>query len=420
LYKSRRVSANEPAEPAATTQDEQMRSLFTEVMEHSPEETAALLAEYPDDMVGHLMEKLNPMVRQDVLAALPRERREIVLAVVPPEDRRQWVRNESYPEDSVGRLMEPALAVFSPMTTIAEATVRLRTLAARAFIVYAFVVDHEERLIGVVAMREMLLGRPDQPLSEIMIPQPFALHPEQNLVEAMKATLMRHFPVYPVVDSLGRLAGLVRGQNLFEAQAFELSAQAGSMVGIEKEERLHTHWWRSLRFRHPWLQLNLVTAFLAAAVVGYFEETIAKFVALAVFQPVLAGQSGNTGCQSLAVMLRGLTLGELHGKVTPFVLKEAWLGFVNGSLVGLTSGLGMFFYAKMNGSSGASPWALAGITLVAMMGSCTISGVAGALVPLGMRKLGADPATASGIFVTTATDVASMGTFLGLATLMLM
>lgn len=413
------MSATDPASTTEPSHDERIRGLFTEIMERSPEEAAALLAEYPDQFVEEVVTLLNPAMRQDVLAALPRERRELVLAAATPEDRRQWTRNETFPEHTVGRLMEPALAVFSPATSIRDATQRLRPLAARAFITYAFVVDEQERLLGVVAMREMLLGRPDQPLSEIMIANPFALRPEQDLVEAMKATLMRHFPVYPVVDAEGRLTGLARGQMLFEAQAFELSAQAGSMVGVEKEERLHTHWARSLRFRHPWLQLNLLTAFIAAAVVGYFEETIAKFVALAVFQPVLAGQSGNTGCQSLAVMLRGITLGELRGKVTPLVMKEAWLGFCNGTLVGLTSGLGMLVYAMTKGG-GANPWALAGITLVAMIGSCTISGVAGAIVPLGMRKLGADPATASGIFVTTATDVASMATFLGLATMMLM
>lgn len=414
------MTDNESAPTTELSRDEKIRQLFTETMERSPEEAVSLLADYPHDLVEDVLMLLNPAMRQDVLAALPRERRELVLAAASPEDRRQWMRNEAFPEDTVGRLMEPALAVFSPTTTIAEATQRLRPLAARTFITYAFVADEQERLLGVVAMREMLLGRDEQPLSEIMIANPFALRPEQELVEAMKATLMRHFPVYPVVDAEGRLAGLVRGQMLFEAQAFELSAQAGSMVGVDKEERLHTHWTRSLKFRHPWLQLNLITAFLAAAVVGYFEETIATFVALAVFQPVLAGQSGNTGCQSLAVMLRGMTLGELRGSVTPLVLKEAWLGLINGGLVGITSGLGMFVYAMMKGGGGASPFELASITLVAMMGSCTISGVAGAIVPLGMRKLGADPATASGIFVTTATDVASMGTFLGLATLMLM
>jgi len=414
------MNAADPSPGSAPAPDEKVNETIRTITESSPAEGAVLLASEPVTFVEEVLGRLNPSLRQNLLAALPRDRREVILAAASPDDRRQWARNESFAENTVGRLMEPALAVFGPDTTIGDATERLRSLVARAFITYAFVVDEKDRLLGVVAMREMLLGRPDQPLREIMLGNPFALRPEQDLVAAMKATVTRHYPVYPVVDAENRLIGLARGQMLFEAQAIELSAQAGSMVGIEKEERLHTHWSRSLRFRHPWLQMNLVTAFLAAGVVGYFEGTVSKFVALAVFQPVLAGQSGNTGCQALAVMLRGITLGELRGSVTPLVLKEAWLGLVNGFLVGLTSGLGMFVYAKMKGSNGASPWALGAITVVAMMGSCVISGVAGALVPLALRKFGADPATASGIFVTTATDVASMGTFLGLATLMLM
>ena len=122
----------------------------------------------------------------------------------------------------------------------------------------------------------------------------------------MKQVLDRHYPVYPVVRrTTDRLLGLVRGQAMFEAQAFEITAQAGSMVGVEKEERLGTPWQRSFKIRHPWLQLNLLTAFLAAAVVGIFQDTIDRLVILALFLPVLAGQSGNTGCQALAVTLRG-------------------------------------------------------------------------------------------------------------------
>src|SRR5690606_25039338 len=169
-------------------------------------------------------------------SAFPRSRRELILAAAPPEYRRQWVRNDTYPEDAIGRLMEPALAVCHPEVTIAEATERLRGLVQRAFITYLLVVDSQERLVGVVAMREMLLGRPDQMLEEIMIRNPFALHPEMELTDAMKATITRHYPVYPVIDATGRLVGGLRGQTLFEAQAIELSAQAGTMVGVEKEE----------------------------------------------------------------------------------------------------------------------------------------------------------------------------------------
>jgi magnesium transporter len=205
---------------------------------------------------------------------------------------------------------------------------------------------------------------------------------------------------------------------MFEAQAIEISAQAGSMVGVEKEERISTPWTRCLRFRHPWLQLNLLTAFIAAAVVGVFQRTIDEIVVLAVFLPVLAGQSGNTGCQALAVSLRAMTLGEFkHDKTRRVLSKEAVLGLSNGLLVGLTAGIGMAVYATMQSNDDAI--ALGIIVFLAMIGSCVVSGLSGVLVPVTLKRFGADPATASSIFLTTATDVVSMGLFLGLATLML-
>jgi magnesium transporter len=224
--------------------------------------------------------------------------------------------------------------------------------------------------------------------------------------------------VYPVCDDAGRLLGQVRGAAMFQEQAFEISAQPGRMVGVDEEERLLTSWPRSLKFRHPWLQLNLLTAFLAAGVVGVFQGTLDQMVILALFLPVLAGQSGNTGCQALAVTLRGMTLGELkEGTGRTLVAKEALLGTLNGALVGISAGAGMFIVATLQSNPNAL--ALAVIVMVAMIGSCVISGVAGALIPLTLQRVGADPATASSIFLTTATDVASMGMLLGLATLFL-
>jgi magnesium transporter len=218
-----------------------------------------------------------------------------------------------------------------------------------------------------------------------------------------------------VCDANGRLIGKVRGQVLFEQQAFEISAQAGSMVGVEKEERTSTPWPRALKFRHPWLQLNLLTAFVAAAVVGVFQNTVNHIVLLAVFLPVLSGQCSNTGCQALAVTLRGMTLNELRaGIARKLLLKEAWLGFLNGILVGLVASIAMFVIAHAEHNPNAL--VLAAITLVALALSSVASGVAGAAVPLGLKRLGADPAMASSIFLTTATDVVSMGLFLGLAT----
>jgi len=325
--------------------------------------------------------------------------------------------NPNYPESTVGWLMEPPRAVFSPELTVGEAVEQLRELVKSAFITYGFVVDPAGKLLGILVMRDLLLADRSTRLDQVMLRNPFSIRPEMTLFDAMRAVLNRHYPVYPVCDENGKLLGIVRGQTMFEQQAIEISAQPGTMVGVDKEERLSTPWPRSLKARHPWLQLNLLTAFIAAAVVALFEHTLDRIVILAVFLPVLAGQSGNTGCQALAVALRGLTLGELKsGKEKALVMKEGLLGLCNGALVGITAGVGMYFYA--NSQEFPQPMILALVTFLAMIGSCVISGLAGALIPLGLKKLGADPATASSIFLTTATDVASMGMFLGLATLL--
>ncbi len=200
-------------------------------------------------------------------------------------------------------------------------------------------------------------------------------------------------------------------------RSIELTLAPGTMVGVEKEERIVTPWLRSLRMRHPWLQLNLLTAFVAAAVVGLFQGTIDRLLILTMFLPVLAGQSGNTGSQALAITLRGMTLGELKtGREAALVRKEAVLGLLNGALVGLVAGGSMFIVATLQHLPAAGMLGI--VVCLAMIGSCVISGVAGAVVPLILKRLGADPVTASSIFLTTATDVASMGMLLSLAAIL--
>ena len=240
----------------------------------APPEAAALLSLLPDAELATVLRALSPSVAEDVLLALGDERRRAVLAAAPPDEGRQWARNLTYPDDSVGRIMEPPHAVFGPGLTVAETVERIRDLVRTTLVTYAFVADEKGVLHGVVAMRDLLLAGRDDRLDAVMLREPFSLRPEMPLLEAARLVVARHFPVYPVCDGEGRLVGIVRGRTLFEEQALEISAQAGTMVGVEKEERLSTPWSRSLRFRHPWLQLNLLTAFVAAAVVGAFQGTI--------------------------------------------------------------------------------------------------------------------------------------------------
>tara|TARA_R100000005_G_scaffold83854_1_gene51746 strand:+ start:30866 stop:31912 length:1047 start_codon:yes stop_codon:yes gene_type:complete len=316
-------------------------------------------------------------------------------------------------------LMEPARGYLSPETTVAGALDYLVHALPKGGITYLYVVDAENRLNGVVAMRDLLLSRPGQTLQEIMTTSPFAFRPDTSMGEAMQAALNRRHRLYPVVSEDGTLLGLVMGWRLFEHLATELSAQSGSMVGVDKEERSHTPILEAFRMRHPWLQVNLLTAFAAAFVVGMFEDTITRIVALAAFLPVLAGQSGNTGSQALAITLRGLTLGELANyPVRKLLHKEIILGALNGFAVGLVAAAAMWVYAASTGT--AQPAVLALVILVSMVGACVGSGIFGVVVPLTLRRFGADPAMASSIFLTTFTDVLGMGLMLLLATMLLM
>jgi magnesium transporter len=390
-------------------------NLLEDVRELAPHDAADLLETLPEADGVRVLEALNPMVAQQVLHEMTDRHRASILAAAPIEKAHQWMRNRAYPEDSVGWLMEPPVAVFRPSMTVAGTIEALRKLTKRSFITYGYVTDDNNKLLGVLVFRDLMLGRPEATLAEVMYNNIFTLKPNMELTEAMKLSVNRHLPIYPVCDEMGRLLGLVRGQNLFEARAIEISAQAGSMVGVNDEERLSTSVIRSLKFRNPWLQINLMTAFLAAAVVGYFEQTLDRLVLLVAFLPVIAGPCGNTGCQALAVALRGMALGDLKsGDEKKLIIKEGLLGLMNGVLVGITAGIGMFVYASVQRNPKA--FMLSIVVVFSMITSCIVSGLCGALIPLVLRKLGADPATASSIFLTTATDVVSIGVFLGLAT----
>ena len=394
------------------------QSLAVALTQLKPRDGAEFLSQQDDAVILAVLRAVSPEVVRPVFTHFRGKQRKRLLAAASRAEAEQWARSETYEEGTIGRMMEEPTATFTPDGTVGEAVESIRDLVKHAFVTYLFVVDAGGHLVGIVTMRDLLLADRNSKLAEIMLQDVFFLTPELQVRDAMKLVLNRHFPVYPVCDADRTLLGEIRGQTMFEEQAFEISAQPGKMVGVDREERLATPWKRSLLFRHPWLQLNLLTAFLAAAVVGIFQETIDRVVILALFLPVLAGQSGNTGCQALAVALRGLTLGELKpGKEKALVMKEGLLGLLNGGLVGLTAGLGMYVVATLQ----KNPWApqLALIVFIAMIGSCVVSGISGALIPLTLRKLGADPATASSIFLTTATDVASMGMFLGLATLII-
>ena len=393
---------------------------YIDQLKARPASEAAIILSGIDPVAAYdLLTLLNPAFAQDILTALPAPQHHAIVAVAPPEIVRQWACNQIFESGAVGRLMEHAYGVFAPAATVGEVIEALRALIKSSFITYCYVTDPAGKLLGIVTMRDLLFADNSKTLGDIMLADVFVLRPASKISDAMRLTVNRHYPVYPVCDEQGLLLGLVRGQAIFESEAFEITAQAGSMVGVDKEERLSTPLMRSFKFRHPWLQLNLLTAFLAGGVVAMFQGTIDQLVILAAFLPVLAGQSGNTGCQAMAVTLRGITLGEIKpGDGKKLVFKEGLLGAMNGAPIGVVTGVAMWVTSTAQHSPHAITLSI--VTFLAMVGACTVSGISGAIVPLTLKRYGADPATASSIFLTTSTDIVSMGLLLGLATVMVL
>jgi magnesium transporter len=379
----------------------------------------AVRARVPMD-AAHMLAKETPERIASVLAELPQILVDHIKIYLPPELRVQASEAQAEViENTVGEIMEPALGVLPKTTTVEEAIAFLRNHETPRQITYLYITDAEDKLVGLTVIRDLILADPNETLEDVMLPEPFALTTDMDLAEADKAAIHRHYPVYPVVDADRHVIGVVRGWRLFERQAIEISAQSGQMVGVAKEERLYTGIWTAFKMRHPWLQVNLLTAFAAGFVVSLFEGTITQIVTLAAFLPILAGQSGNTGCQALAITLRGLTLGDLnHYPVRKLLTKELILGAMNGALTGVVAGLAMYWTS--GGGNGNEAVMLGFVILLAMTGACMASGLFGVLVPLTLKRFGADPCTASSIFLTTGTDIAGMGLMLGLATLLVL
>ena len=232
----------EPSQTPSTESDTPaIQTLMPALVETAPTEAVNLLAPYPDEFVVQMLELLNPAAAQNVIERFPSARRQKIMAAASSEMRRQWMRNEAYEPDTIGHMMEPPIAVFRPETTIAEATSDLRHLAKRAFITYAFVADADERLLGVVVMREMLLSeKAEQRLDEIMIREPFAFTPDMSLTEAMKASVVRHFPVYPVCDAAGAARGARARTDAFRS-AGRRTQRAAGLDGRCREGRAPEH-----------------------------------------------------------------------------------------------------------------------------------------------------------------------------------
>jgi len=316
----------------------------------------------------------------------------------------------SYPQNTAGQAMDTQVLTMSLNTSIEDAMKLFKRYPAfmRRRI---FTLDTDQRLHGIVELEQLVIAKKEQVLADISQPASLfvsGLDPIEDVAEILK---QNNTQLLPVVDVQHRLLGVIRGSSAIDILKEDMTANLQTMVGASRDEQALSSSYFAFKKRQPWLQINLLTGFLAASIVGMFESTIAQFTALAVLMPVAAGQSGNTGAQALAVTMRGLTLREITTRHWYKVLfKEASAGFMNGILVAITCGAGVYLWSQSFG--------LALVIALAMIISMTIAGSAGALVPIVLKKFGQDPAQSSSIILTTVTDIAGFLSFLGIASAM--
>ena len=331
----------------------------------------------------------------------------------PSELSSQWKMGLEYEENTVGELMQPAALVLNENQTIADAIAEVKEIPQEILFTYGMVVDDSQRVTGVLVFKDIFYYESSALMKDICFKNAICLKATDDIFATFNDIAGKQIPEFPVVDDDGKLLGTLRGNHVNDAHAMQLRAQSGLMVGVSNEEGLESSIFSCVKMRGPWLLVNLITAFIAGAVVGVFQDTIDKIVLLALFLPILAGQSGNTGAQALAVLIRELALGDIGPKMAGQLSKEVALGLIHGLLTGAICAAAMYFLATQQGNTHA--FALSLIILVALTVSCIISGLMGAFVPVVLKKFGADPAAASSIFLTTGTDVVSMGVMLGLA-----
>ena len=376
----------------------------------SPDIGRKLLDALPEPVVTETVRKLEPTRVAHLLAGFDEDERERLLALAGDRIAKEVRDAMRYPPDCAGALMDTRARLFRERSTVAEVLARLRE-DRRPGRSGFFVVDSDNHLLGRVDMQDLALARRDEIVGDLVRPVEAFVQPMTTREEVGETLEEHRLSDLAVVDLDGRLIGVIRHAAMVESEKERASVGIQTMVGVSKDERATSSVGFAVRKRLPWLQINLVTAFVAAAVVGLFENTIAQFTALAVLLPVVAGQSGNTGAQALAVTMRGLALREIRSAQWPrVVFKETNVGLWNGVVVALTTSVGVMIWS--------GSWGLGLIIATSMVLSMIIAGIAGAAIPIVLTVLGQDPAQSSSIVLTTVTDVTGFFSFLGIATLM--
>ena len=376
----------------------------------------------PDDVVeisrdmeladlSQVLDEISPEIAADVLRELPDETRSKALSSMTDAD--DVIQLIKYEDDDAGGLMTPEFVALYEDMTVSEAMDSIRYSSSEINVnevSYILVVDGKNGLVGGLNVSRLVTAEPSEYISEVMFPNVISVAADTDQEECARIMERYNLLALPVTDSDGILEGLVKIEDMIDVLQEEATEDMYKMVGVSDEEKVMGPFWQSVKNRLPWLCVNLGTAGVAAVVITLFQSTLSQVIALAVFLPVIAGQGGIVGTQTLTLVVRSIALGEIDSSnAGHLLLKELGLGLVHGVILGLVAGVVAFLW---HGNE-----YLALVVSLAMLGNLVVAGISGVVLPLCLRALKIDPALASAVLVTTVTDVVGFIIYLGLATL---
>ncbi|HET7694341.1 MAG TPA: magnesium transporter [Vicinamibacterales bacterium] len=380
--------------------------------ELGPEGGAALLADRSAEEIARLLHDLPSDDAAAIIDNLPEPLSAAVLELIGKRPGDEVGELLEYEEQTAGRIMNPKVFALSEDMTAGEAITTLQGARDVEMVFYLYVVDGRRHLVGVISLRRLLLVPPSTPLKRIMTTDLTSVRTDTDQEEVARLVASYNLLALPVVDEENKLVGVVTVDDVIDVIKDEATEDVYRLAGVAGDDRVFSTAAESLRKRVPWLEVNLVTAFIAASVVALFEGAIDSLPVLAVFMPVVAGMGGNAATQTLTVIVRGIALGELTwANSRKALFKEAAVGIGNGVACGVVGWLVVWAWK-------GDFW-LGGILCAAMIINMFVASTAGTLIPLALRAMKVDPALASSVFITTLTDVFGFASWLGLSTVFL-
>jgi magnesium transporter len=381
-----------------------------------PRLAAGVLEELAPGAAAGLLSEMEPEEAADILVEIDDEEAVASLLELMEEEASAATRRLlAYAPDSAGGLMTTEVATLPVGLTAGEAIERIRSLHEELEdLFYVYVVDAGERLLGVLSFRDLVFVRPGVGLDEAMVTDPVTVRPETDREEVAELIQRYHLFGLPVVDDGGRLLGMVTQESVIEAVQEEAVEDFVAAVGAGAEETVHTGIRRSVRMRLPWLLVNLVLALVVALVIEQQTGVISREPVLAAFMPVVALLGGSGGSQSLAVVIRSLATGDLPASRTWEVIgRQTVVGVLEGAVLSVAAAaLAHSLLRAGVFASNSPPVEVAVVVGVGVLASLSVATLVGTAIPLVLRRLGADPALASSIFLTLITDVVGFGGFL--------